>query len=47
MLYTLCETARLVSVDAQAYLLRAVYAALTRPGTATFPEDLTAAPSAL
>jgi transposase len=46
LLYTLCETARLVSVDAQTYLLRAVYAALTRPGTATFPEDLTSTPAA-
>jgi transposase len=38
--YTLCETARLVGVDPQAYLLRAVYAALERPGTVTLPEDL-------
>lgn len=38
--YTLCETARLAGVDPQAYLLRAVYAAIARPGTVTFPEDL-------
>jgi transposase len=38
--YTLCETARLVDVDPQAYLLRAVYAAIARPGAVTFPEDL-------
>ena len=40
--YTLCETARLVGVDPRAYLLRAVYAAIGRPGTITFPEDLRA-----
>jgi transposase len=40
--YTLCETARLVGVDPRAYLLRAVYAAIGRPGTVTFPEDLLA-----
>ena len=40
--YTLCETARLVGVDPQAYLLHAVYAAIGRPGTVTFPEDLLA-----
>jgi transposase len=43
ILYTLCETARLVGVDPQVYLLRAVYAAIARPGTATFPETLTSA----
>lgn len=40
--YTLCETARLVGVDPRAYLPRAVYAAIGRPGTVTFPEDLLA-----
>jgi hypothetical protein len=40
--YTLRETARLVGVDPRAYLLRAVYAAIGRPGTVTFPEDLLA-----
>jgi hypothetical protein len=40
--YTLCETARLVGVDLRAYLPRAVYAAIGRPGTVTFPEDLLA-----
>jgi transposase len=45
ILYTLCETARLVGVDPQAYLLRAVYAAMTHPGTATFPENLTSVPA--
>lgn len=45
--YTLCETARLIGVDPQAYLLQAVYAAIATPGIATFPEDLTVAtPSA-
>jgi transposase len=38
--YTLCETTRLVGIDPQAYLLRAVYTAIDRPGTVTFPEDL-------
>jgi transposase len=38
--YTLCETARLIGVDPQAYLLRAVYAAIDQPGTVTFPDDL-------
>ena len=38
--YTLCETARLVGIDPRAYLLRAVYTAIDRPGTVTFPEDL-------
>jgi len=41
--YTLCETARLVGVDPHTYLLRAVYAAITRPGATTFPETLTPA----
>ncbi len=38
--YTLCETARLVGVDPQAYLLHAVYAAIAHSDTTTFPEDL-------
>ena len=38
--YTLCETARLAGVDPSAYLRRAVYAAIARPGTVTLPEDL-------
>ena len=38
--YTLCETARLVGVDPQAYLLHAAYAAIAQPGTVTFPETL-------
>jgi transposase len=42
--YTLCETARLVGVDPQTYLLRAVYAAIDRPGSVTVPEDLFARP---
>jgi transposase len=45
--YTLCETARLVGVDPRAYLLRAVYAAIARPGAIIVPEALfTSAPSA-
>jgi transposase len=47
ILYTVCETARLVGVDPQAYLLRAVYAAIARPGATTFPEDLTSVTAAL
>jgi transposase len=38
--YTLCETARLVGIDPHAYLLRAVHAAIDRPGTVTYPEEL-------
>jgi len=38
--YTLCETARLIGVDAQAYLLRAIEAALAAPGTVTLPDAL-------
>jgi transposase len=45
--YTLCETARLVGVDPRAYLVRAVYAAIARPGAIIVPEALfTSAPSA-
>jgi transposase len=40
VLYTLCETARLVGVDPHASLLRAVYAAIDRPGAVMLPEDL-------
>ena len=40
LFYTLCESARLINVDAQAYLLHAVEAVLTTPGTVTFPEAL-------
>jgi transposase len=40
LFYTLCESARLLEVDAHAYLLRAVDAALATPGTVTFPEAL-------
>ena len=39
ILYTLCETARLVSVDPQAYLLRAVCVAIARPAV-TWLDDL-------
>jgi hypothetical protein len=35
-------TGKGVGVDPRAYLLRAVYAAIGRPGTVTFPEDLLA-----
>ena len=38
--YTLCETARLIGVDPDAYLLHAVDAAIDQPGTVTFLEDL-------
>jgi transposase len=41
--YTLCESAGLAGVDPQAYLLRAVHAAIARPGAVTFPEDLISA----
>ena len=37
---TLCETAKLAGIDPHAYLLRALYAAMARPGAVTYPEDL-------
>ena len=40
LFYTLCETAKLAGVDPHAYLLRALYAAIVRPGVVTSPEDL-------
>jgi transposase len=40
LFYTLCETAKLAGLDPHAYLLRALYAAIARPGTVTYPEDL-------
>jgi transposase len=40
LFYTLCETAKLTSVDPHAYLVRALYAAVARPGAVTYPEDL-------
>ena len=38
--YTLCETAKLTGVDPHAYLLRALYTAIVRPGAVTYPEAL-------
>jgi hypothetical protein len=40
LFYTLCETAKLAGVDPYAYLLRALYAAIARPGAVTYTEDL-------
>jgi transposase len=40
LFYTLCETARLLDVDAHAYLQHAVDAALAVPGTVTLPDAL-------
>ena len=40
LFYTLCETARLLDVDAHAYLQHAVDAALAAPGTVTLPDAL-------
>jgi transposase len=40
LFYTLCETARLVDVDPQTYLLHAAEAAIATPGTVTLPEAL-------
>jgi transposase len=45
LFYTLCETAKLTGVDPHAYLLRALHAAIARPGAVTYPEDLTTLPS--
>jgi transposase len=38
--YTLCETAKLVAIDPHAYLLRALYTAIAKPGAVTYPEEL-------
>jgi transposase len=43
LFYTLCETAKLAGVDPHAYLLRALHAAIARPGAITYPEDLVTA----
>jgi transposase len=43
LFYTLCETAKLGGVDPHAYLLRALSAAIARPGAVTYPEDLLSA----
>jgi len=40
LFYTLCETAKLAGIDPHAYLLRALSAAIARPGAVTYPEDL-------
>jgi transposase len=40
LFYTLCETAKLAGIDPHAYLLRALYAAIARPGAITYPENL-------
>ena len=40
LFYTLCETAKLAGVDPRAYVLRALYTAIERPGAITFAEDL-------
>jgi transposase len=40
LFYTLCESARLVGVDAHAYLRHALNAALITPGTVTLPDAL-------
>lgn len=42
--YTLCETAKLAGVDPNAYLLRALHAAITQPGVITFPDGLIRSP---
>ena len=40
LFYTLCESARLLGVDAHAYLRHAIDAALAAPGTVTLPDVL-------
>jgi transposase len=40
LFYTLCESARLLGIDAHAYLHQAVQAALATPGTVTLPDAL-------
>jgi transposase len=40
LLYSLCETAKLLGVEPRTYLLRATYAAIDQPGTVTLPHSL-------
>jgi transposase len=40
LFYTLCETAKLVGVDPNVYLLRALHTAIAQPGAITSPDDL-------
>lgn len=40
LLYSLCETAKLVGIEPRDYLLRATYAAIDQPGTVTLPHSL-------
>lgn len=40
ILYSLCETAKLTSVEPRAYLIEATRRALAEPGTVTLPHDL-------
>ncbi len=42
LFYTLFESAKLVGVDPHRYVLEATRRAITVPGTATLPENLTA-----
>jgi transposase len=42
LFYTLCETAKLVGLDPHAYLLRALYTAIAKPGAVTLPDDFLA-----
>jgi transposase len=46
LFYTLCETAKLAGIDPHAYLLRALYTTIPRPGAVTLPEDLLASTQA-
>ena len=40
LFYTLCESARLIGVDARTYLTVAIDAVLAAPGTVTLPDTL-------
>lgn len=40
LLYSLCESAKLVGVEPRSYLLQATHAAIDRPGTVTLPSPL-------
>ena len=46
LFYTLCETAKLSSVDPHAYLLHPVETGLAQPGTVTLPDTLQLAATA-
>ncbi|NWF91190.1 MAG: transposase domain-containing protein, partial [Ignavibacteriaceae bacterium] len=41
VLFSLFESAKLCGVEPKAYVLRALHAAIAKPGTVTLPDDIT------